>query len=71
MRPIYNLLQELNIPGKTVVAAPLTAFGARIAQEKLGIPLCHDTFTTSRFSQHVRYTLPPADADRFTHSTLA
>ncbi len=39
MRPIYNLLQELNIPGKTVVAAPLTAFGARIAQEKLGIPL--------------------------------
>ena len=39
MRPIYKLLQELYLPGKTVVAAPLTAFGARIAQEKLGIPL--------------------------------
>ena len=39
MRPIYKLLQELYLPGKTVVAAPLTAFGARIAQEKLGISL--------------------------------
>ncbi|OUT68056.1 MAG: hypothetical protein CBB70_07265 [Planctomycetaceae bacterium TMED10] len=39
MRPIYELLEELHIPDQTVVAAPLTAFGARIAQEKFGIRL--------------------------------
>jgi len=39
MRPTVEILQELNVPGETVVAAPVTAFGARIAQEALGIPL--------------------------------
>jgi len=39
MRPIYELLQELYLPGQTVVSAPLTAFGARLAQEKIGLPL--------------------------------
>ncbi|MEC8336590.1 MAG: glycosyltransferase, partial [Planctomycetota bacterium] len=39
LRPIYETLRELYIPDQTVVAAPLTAFGARIAQESFGIPL--------------------------------
>ena len=39
LRPIYEILRELYIPDQTVVAAPLTAFGARIAQESFGIPV--------------------------------
>lgn len=39
LRPIYELIAEHNEPGETVVAAPGTAFGARMAQEKLGAPL--------------------------------
>jgi rhamnosyltransferase subunit B len=39
MRRTFAIVQERNLPGKTVMVAPLTAFGARIAQERLGIPL--------------------------------
>jgi UDP:flavonoid glycosyltransferase YjiC (YdhE family) len=39
MRPIYEIIAEHNQRGPTVVAAPGTAFGARMAQEKLGVPL--------------------------------
>ena len=39
MEPIYDYLQELYEPGNTVVASQITAFGARIAHEKLGVPL--------------------------------
>ncbi|MDR3636522.1 MAG: glycosyltransferase [Isosphaeraceae bacterium] len=39
MRPTYEILQTLNEPGETVVAAQASAFGARIAHETLGIPL--------------------------------
>ena len=39
MEPLYQHLKKLYIPGNTVVAAPITATGARIAQEKLGLPL--------------------------------
>lgn len=39
MRPIYELIERRNVPGETVVAGPVTAFGARFAQEKLGVPL--------------------------------
>jgi UDP:flavonoid glycosyltransferase YjiC (YdhE family) len=39
IEPIYQYLEELYLPGETVVAAPVTAFGARIAQEKLALPL--------------------------------
>lgn len=39
MRPLFEMIESRNVPGETVVAAPVTAFGARIAQEKLGIPL--------------------------------
>ena len=39
MRPLYEIIVKHSGPGQTVVAAPGTAFGARIAQEKLGVPL--------------------------------
>lgn len=39
MRPLYEIIVKHTEPGRTVVAAPGTAFGARIAQEKLGVPL--------------------------------
>lgn len=43
MPPVYDFIAQ-NIaqsgePGRTVVAAPGTSFGARIAHEKLGVPL--------------------------------
>jgi UDP:flavonoid glycosyltransferase YjiC (YdhE family) len=39
LRPIYEIIAGNFEPGRTVVAASGLAFGARIAQEKLGVPL--------------------------------
>jgi rhamnosyltransferase subunit B len=39
VRHIYDLIAERYIPGETVVVASLLAFGARLAQEKLGVPM--------------------------------
>jgi UDP:flavonoid glycosyltransferase YjiC (YdhE family) len=39
MRPVYGIIEKNMKPGRTVVVAPGLAFGARIAQEKLGVPL--------------------------------
>jgi len=39
MRPVYEIIEKNFKPGRTVVAASGFAFGARIAQEKLGVPL--------------------------------
>jgi rhamnosyltransferase subunit B len=39
MRPLYQIVGERAEPGHTVLVAPGTALGARIAQEKLGLPL--------------------------------
>jgi UDP:flavonoid glycosyltransferase YjiC (YdhE family) len=39
IRPVYQAVAERYVPGETVVAAGSLAFGARIAQEKLGVPL--------------------------------
>jgi rhamnosyltransferase subunit B len=38
-RFVYSTIEKNLKPGRTVVAAPGLAFGARIAQEKLGVPL--------------------------------
>jgi rhamnosyltransferase subunit B len=38
LRPIYEAIAERYVPGETVVVAGTLAFGARIAQEKLGVP---------------------------------
>ena len=39
MRRVYRLIAERHVPGRTVVVAQGWLFGARIAQEKLGVPL--------------------------------
>jgi len=39
MRESYEVFRELYVPGETVAAGPGVAFGARIAHEKLGVPL--------------------------------
>ncbi|MEK6249243.1 MAG: hypothetical protein N2C12_13760, partial [Planctomycetales bacterium] len=39
MRQSYEIIRRLYEPGHTVVAGPGWAFGARIAQEKIGVPL--------------------------------
>lgn len=39
LRPVYEIIDNRFEPGRTVVAASGLAFGARIAQEKLGVPL--------------------------------
>ena len=39
MRSTFNVIRENHIPGETVIVAPVSAFGARIAQESLKIPL--------------------------------
>ncbi|MGH7137613.1 MAG: glycosyltransferase, partial [Pirellulales bacterium] len=39
IEPIYRAIAERHAPGETVVVASTLAFGARCAQEKLGLPL--------------------------------
>jgi UDP:flavonoid glycosyltransferase YjiC (YdhE family) len=39
IRPLYDLIAQRHIPGQTVVAASVLTFGARLAQEKLGVPM--------------------------------
>ena len=43
MQNVYDTIKKLYLPGETIVLGITMAFGARIAQEKLGIPLitCH------------------------------
>lgn len=39
LRPVYDGIARLNEPGQTVVVASSQALGARLAQERLGVPL--------------------------------
>ena len=39
MRPSFDAIRERYIPGETLVTAHAIAFGARVAQEVLGVPL--------------------------------
>ncbi len=41
IRPNYELIRREHRPGETIVVAPASAFGARLAAEKLGVPLVH------------------------------
>ena len=43
MQKVYDTIKKMCIPGETIVLGITMAFGARIAQDKLGIPLitCH------------------------------
>jgi rhamnosyltransferase subunit B len=40
MRPTYDLIRNRTQKGRCVVIANWLAFGARLAEEKLGVPLC-------------------------------
>ena len=60
MRPIYEELQQRYTPGETVVVSQVTGFGARIAHEKLGIPLACLHLQPAVFrSLYKTPTLPP------------
>src|SRR5437660_12157266 len=39
MRKTYDAIERHYVPGETIVTAHAIAFGARMAQEKLGVPL--------------------------------
>jgi rhamnosyltransferase subunit B len=39
LRPMYKILQERVVPGETVVVGSVLAMGARIAHDKLAVPL--------------------------------
>jgi rhamnosyltransferase subunit B len=39
LRPLDRAIEERYVPGETVVAATSLAFGARIAQDRLGVPV--------------------------------
>ena len=60
MRPIYEIIRQRHVAGRTVVVAPATALGARIAHDKLGVPLVtvdlQPALLRSRFNAP---TLPP------------
>jgi len=57
MRRTFAVIEDLNVPGETVVVAPLIALGARIAQETRGIPLVTVALHPSLF----RSTSSPPD----------
>ncbi len=60
MRPIYEAIRDRYEPGRTVVVAQVTGFGARIAHEKLGVPLASLHLQPSVFrSLYETPTLPP------------
>lgn len=39
LEPVYRAIEQLYVPGSTCVVASSLAFGARVAQEKLDVPL--------------------------------
>jgi rhamnosyltransferase subunit B len=46
---VYGAIQERYVPGRTVTAGSSTAFGARIANEKLGVPMATVNLQTAWF----------------------
>ena len=59
MRRVYEVIAERFVPGETVVAAQVTAFGARLAREKLGVPLATINLQPAMLrSVHVAPVLP-------------
>jgi rhamnosyltransferase subunit B len=60
MRDSYRLILERHEPGSTVVVGPGWAFGARIAQEKLGFPMVTIHLEPGQFrSVHQSPVMPP------------
>ena len=60
MRPAYEIIASRYVPGRTVVAGPGWAFGARIAQERLGVPTASLHLGADKFqSIHESPRMPP------------
>jgi UDP:flavonoid glycosyltransferase YjiC (YdhE family) len=60
MRPAYEIIASRYVPGRTVVAGPGWAFGARIAQERLGVPMASLHLGADKFqSIHESPRMPP------------
>ncbi len=55
----FHAIAEHNEPGRTVVVSPASVFGARIAQEKLGIPLATIVLQPALFRSIHRPTVMP------------
>ena len=63
IRPVYKVVEKHNLPGKTVVVAPCLGLGARVAQDKLGVPLVSAHLQPAVFqSETDPFTLPVLDA---------
>ncbi|MCX5661756.1 MAG: glycosyltransferase [Planctomycetota bacterium] len=60
IRPMYDALAELHEPGRTIVVSHSLGMGARVAQEKLGIPLVTMHLQPALFRSR---TAPPRIAD--------
>ncbi len=71
---VYRILEALHRPGETVVAAQSPAFGARVAQERLGIPLAtlhtHPFYLRSAYASPIFGTQLPPLANRLGHRVV-
>src|SRR5262245_32387337 len=52
MRPLYDVIRVRAVPGHTVVVAPMGGLGARLANEKLGVPLVNVQLQPLAFRSH-------------------
>lgn len=66
IRPVYHVIAERYEPGNTVVLAPSTALGARIAHDKLGVPVA----TTNLYPQWLRTVHTPITMSPDIHRRL-
>ena len=60
MRQVFETIRYRYVPGQTIVAAQVTAFGARLAREALGVPLATVNLQPAMIrSVHRSPVLPP------------
>lgn len=59
IRPVYELIAARYVPGDTVVVASGTAYGARVAHDKLGVPLATVHLSPAMFRSVFRPPVQP------------
>jgi UDP:flavonoid glycosyltransferase YjiC (YdhE family) len=59
LRPVYEGIARLHIPGKTVVIASSQTLGARVAHDRLGVPLVHFHLSPVVFRSVYRAAVQP------------
>ena len=59
MRQIYQCIADNYVPGKTVIAASWGGFGARVAQERLGVPMATLHLEPDKFPSAYRTSVMP------------